>query len=424
MDANAYLGLLSRVEADPIEVDWEVVESHVGIALPSDYKALAAYGPLDIGDFVWLYTPCVQEYEFNRLDAFDYVDWLKQTHRHCRISARNVPPHAPPPFHPLEGGLLAWGRTRRSSYLFWDTSASQDPDRWPVVVFEQDSALKGDDPWLTLNTPLLETLTLILSEGISLPSGQMLGPLLPIARRTRFLRAATPWTPPEKSPERVPENERRAVLTEGAGLTALRLLAPPPEDPYLGELTWEEVFAALGTRLPSEYVELMDVYGTGCFSSWMRFVAPLRGEQYGLIQTASTVSDGYRDLRESFPEDFPLAVWPEPGGFLAFANSIDGDELGWLTQGDPDQWPVIVFPRHDDQGSPLPGTLIETLLDWMRGRLDEAGFASLDPDDDPLEFLGFVPNTADDFAKQERERREWEGQFAAETPESPAQGTA
>jgi hypothetical protein len=41
MDVNAYLGLLSRVEADPIEVDWEVVESHVGIALPSDYKALA-----------------------------------------------------------------------------------------------------------------------------------------------------------------------------------------------------------------------------------------------------------------------------------------------------------------------------------------------------------------------------------------------
>lgn len=136
------------------------------------------------------------------------------------------------------------------------------------------------------------------------------------------------------------------------------------------------------------------------------------------------VSDGYRDLRESFPEDFPLAAWPEPGGFLAFANSIDGDELGWLTQGDPDRWPVIVYPRHDDQGPPLPGTLTETLLDWMRGRLDAAGFATLDPDDDPLEFLGFVPNTADDFAELERERREWESQFTADTSEPPAQGTA
>ncbi|MFC7642174.1 hypothetical protein ACFQX6_15275 [Streptosporangium lutulentum] len=80
------------------------MESHVGIALPSDYKALAAYGPLDIGDFVWLYTPCVQEYEFNRLDAFDYVGWLEQTHRHCRIVARTVPPHTPPPFHPRKVG--------------------------------------------------------------------------------------------------------------------------------------------------------------------------------------------------------------------------------------------------------------------------------------------------------------------------------
>ncbi|WP_018220958.1 hypothetical protein [Salinispora pacifica] len=44
-----------------------------------------------------------------------------------------------------------------------------------------------------------------------------------------------------------------------------------------------------------------------------------------------------------------LPVWPEPGGFLPFANSIDSDELGWLTEGNPDEWPLIIFELWDDE---------------------------------------------------------------------------
>jgi hypothetical protein len=85
----------------------------------------------------------------------------------------------------------------------------------------------------------------------------------------------------------------------------------------------------------------MNRYGAGCWSKWLRFVTPLRTNGRGFAYHAAQVLDGYCSLRADFPQYHPLSVWPEPGGFLPFADSIDGDELGWLTEGDPDKWPLI-----------------------------------------------------------------------------------
>jgi hypothetical protein len=239
--------------------------------------------------------------------------------------------------------------------------------------------------------PLLDTLSAAVSTGLPLPGGGRLGPLPATARRTAFLNDAGPWSPPAPRPEVVPEAQRRAALTEGTGLEALSLLVPPPEAPYLGDGTWEELFDELGTRLPAEYVALMDRYGAGCWSQWLRFVTPLRINGRGFAHHAAQVLDGYRSLRADFPEYHPLPVWPEPGGFLPFANSIDGDQLGWLTEGDPDKWLLIVSPRHADQGLSLPSNLTDTLLEWLRGRFATEGLPGLDKLDDPLEFIDFEP---------------------------------
>ncbi|MFI0356980.1 hypothetical protein [Actinomadura sp. 9N407] len=384
MNATSFSALFGSPSAAPFDVDWDMVESWLGVPLPSDYKAVvSAYGPLDIGEFIWLHAPCVQP------GRFDYATWLKGTHRDCRIASRDVPPYEPPAFHPAPGGLLAWGTTRACSELFWDTSASDDPDQWPVVVFHRDAMNRGTSPWHIYESSLLETLAAVVGTGLPLPGGDTLGPLPATAERTAFLPDAAPWTPPVPEPEIVPEAQRRAALTNGTGLDAIRLLAPPPEEPYLGDGTWEQLFDALGTRLPTEYVTLIELYGAGCMSNWLRFVPPTRHGTSGLAQYVESSLGDYRDLRAEFPEEQPLPVWPEPGGFLPFANSIDGDQLGWLVQGDPDSWPLIVYPRHSDQGPPLPGGLVDTLLDWLRGRLTTPDFPVLDEDDDPLDFIGF-----------------------------------
>lgn len=179
------------------------------------------------------------------------------------------------------------------------------------------------------------------------------------------------------------------TLIEGTGLETLALLVPAPKNPGLGTITWGELFAQLGTGLPSDYMALMERYGAGIWSNWLRFVAIS-----GLCDQAAWYNDGYRTLRAEYPEYHPLPMWPEAGGFLPFASSIDGDYLGWLTDGDPEQWKLIIVPRHNDQGPPLPGDLVSTLLCRLRGEQEVPNFPVLDELDDPLEFMDFSPIAA------------------------------
>ncbi|MFI0038889.1 hypothetical protein ACH4NS_25820 [Streptomyces mutabilis] len=372
----------------PVAVDWAAVEEWLGVRLPGEYKRLAdRYGPLDFGEFFWIHVPCVQE------GRFDYGQWLRETHRGARIEARDLPEAERHAIHPEPGGLLAWGVTRGSDTLFWDTSVSADPDEWTVVVRHQGPVPgSGLRDWHAYDLTLTEYLRHAVRDGWELPSppGPLMGPLPGSVARTAFLPTAAPWTPPEPAAPRLTAEERRVALETGTGEAALRLLSPPPEHPYLGGGTWDGLFAELGTRLPGEYTRLMDVYGAGCWSQWLRFLTPLRTGERRFVTHVEKVLGAYRSLQDGYPEEYPLALWPEPGGFLPFANSIDADHLGWLTEGDdPDGWPLVVWPRHAPQGAPLEGGLVDTLVAWQRGRLVTHGLAGLDEEDDPLEFAGF-----------------------------------
>ncbi|MFW6691355.1 SMI1/KNR4 family protein [Streptomyces sp. MAR4 CNX-425] len=341
-----------------VPVDWEAVETWLGTALPADYKAVAsAYGPLDIGEHLWLHTP-------HGSGTFDYGTWAPETRR-----------EAP--------GVLAVGETRRCDTLFWDTTASDDPDQWPVVMHCPDHRDGSRDVWRRFGAPLVPTLARLVAEG-----------LRPVAVRSRVygeLESAA-WTPPRRRPE--PTARQRAALTSGSGLRTLTALVPPPPAPVLGERGWEWLYDGLGTRLPEEYVRLMETYGAGCWTGWLRFKRPLSEHQYALAPWATWYSGNYVRSRTRFPEFHSLAVWPEPGGFLPFADSIDGDQLCWLTEGDtPEDWPLIVVPRHADEGPPLRGRgLADTLLDWLRGGFATEGLPRLGRDDeDPLDYIGFEP---------------------------------
>ncbi|WP_055588388.1 SMI1/KNR4 family protein [Streptacidiphilus griseoplanus] len=375
----------------PITVDWAAVEQWLGLRLPTDYKRLiSTHGPLDFGEYLWIHGPCAQG------DQFDFGSWAASVHRSARIDARMQPEHEQPVIHPRPGGLLAWGRSRRSDILFWDTSTSADPDDWTVVVRHihrpPGSGLRAWHPYdLTLTGYLRHTVR--TAADAPAPHGPMIGPLPGTMARTAFLATAGPWDPPPATAPRLTAEQRRVALETGSGLEALRLLSPPPARPYLGDGDWADLHAELGTRLPQEYLTLMELYGSGCWSNWLRFHTPLRtDDKRRFLRHVEYVAEAYGSLGEDDPEQYPLAMWPEPGGFLPFANSIDGDHLGWLTEGaDPDAWPLVVWPRHAPQGPPLETGLIDTLVAWQRGHLEADGFAELDQDDDPVEFASFAP---------------------------------
>ncbi|SFT75507.1 hypothetical protein SAMN04487904_107166 [Actinopolyspora lacussalsi subsp. righensis] len=384
------------------------VEEWLGLRLPTDYKRLAsAHGPVLFGEYIWIHVPCFQDGDIERgQQDFDYGSWLHDTHRWARIMARDELPESDRPvFHPTVGGLLAWGFGRHSDILFWDTSASSDPDEWPVVVCHGWEVIhkspshpeaERHTEWREYGLGFTEYLK-YLTDDEQTPD-PFFGRLPPTISRTRFLVSPRPWEPPEDTGPRLTDAERRVALETGSGLKALRLLCPPPRAPHLGGSSWEELFTELGTRLPAEYMELMETYGSGCWTRWLRFHTPLRTGENGFTDHVREINDGYRYLRDEFPEGFPLPVWPEPGGFLPFATSLDEDEVGWLANStNPDEWPLIVHPRHDDQGPPLERGLIATLLEWQRGKFGTEGLPRFDEDDDPVEFAEFHPWGQDSY---------------------------
>lgn len=342
-----------RFSSEPVLVDWDAAEAWLGRSLPGDYKAIAsAHGPLDIGEFIWMHVPCVQS------GRFSWSEWVRETR-----SLVDAEPH-----------FLPWGETRGGGTLCWDTS-DQDPDKWPVVCFDRDTGVH--DYGMSLSE-LLETVPHKALPGLGIRPAT--------AVRTAFLPDARPWTPPAPADD---SPARRAALTEGRGLDALRALVTPPEKPVLGSQTWEWLYGELGTRLPADYVALMEVYGGGAFAGYLRLWTPLDPEE--LVGWSEATLEGDRELQEEFPEYHPLPLWPVAGGFLPFGDSIDGDQFGWLTKGEPDEWQLIFLPRHAEQGPPLSAALADTVLEWLRGRLVTDGLCRFGRYDDPLEYAVFRP---------------------------------
>ncbi len=383
MGFTEFAGLVGLPPEPPASVDWDAVESWLKLRLPSDYKAVAsAYGPMivpggELGSWLAVHTPVSSDYQ-----GWDYTWWLKDTLRTCSSTVRLDTPSAVPPFYPAHGGLLAWGDTG-DGYLFWDTSVSADPDEWPTVYYQREWPAVEKSPWHRYEMSMAEFLVAAIQTGIDPDTHWGIGPLEPKVEVPEFLGVTRPWSAPVRRSRGV-DVVRRAALRKGRGLEALAALVVPPARPRLGETSWDEVAEQLGTGLPAEYRVLMERYGAGEWRGWLGFFG--RDELVGQVET---LTGFHRELREQFPQFEPLSMWPERGGFLPFATSIDGDELGWVTVGDPDGWPVLLVP-HDDE--PVPAWrvgLVDGLLGWARGYAPP-GMPEADPLEDLLELAVFA----------------------------------
>ena len=129
-------------------------------------------------------------------------------------------------------------------------------------------------------------------------------------------------------------------------LERLRQLLPPPADPVEPGRPdgWGEVEGALGTELPSDFKAFTELYGSGTVDDFLYLFNPFAAGQDGnLLAEKDRVLAGYRQTRARFPERLPLPPFPDPGGVLPLGRTDNGDELYWVTQGDPDGWPVALL---------------------------------------------------------------------------------
>ena len=169
----------------------------------------------------------------------------------------------------------------------------------------------------------------------------------------------------------------------------LRLL-PAPEFPEesTSRSNWSVVEADLQCRLPSDYKELVEIYGSGCFDGFLWVLNPFSGNpNIELRSQVSTRLNALRSLKMDFGEEIPFPLYPQVGGLIPWAFTDNGDVLYWITGESVADWPVAVNAGRES--------------DWRQYELSSSGFlvalfdrqlrVDIFPEDFPSRYPAFTP---------------------------------
>jgi hypothetical protein len=143
-------------------------------------------------------------------------------------------------------------------------------------------------------------------------------------------------------------------------------LVPPPAEPVDAQGDWRSVEVSLGTALPADYKALIELYGLGMFVDFILLHTPF-GPRASLLQRARDLPEELRGAPDQWLERFPYRVYPQPGGLLEWAATDLGDKLCWATEGPPNTWRVVVWPRHSDELGEYPMRAVEFLRGLLSG---------------------------------------------------------
>ena len=159
-------------------------------------------------------------------------------------------------------------------------------------------------------------------------------------------------------------------------LTNLQNLISPPLHPQeIGDAKrWVKIEDALGTPLPYDYKALITAYGSGGFNDFFFVLNPFSSdENYNFFQQKKRVLNLYQSTHERYPEKAPYPIYPEVGGVLPCAITKNGDEFYWCVKGEPNRWPIVVFPArrfiHEEYELALTELLSCFLLGQIRSRI-------------------------------------------------------
>lgn len=176
--------------------------------------------------------------------------------------------------------------------------------------------------------------------------------------------------------------------------TRLVQLVPPPTAPVHAHGSWTAVETALGTRLPGDYKQVVETYGWGEFCDYLYLHTPFGTSERNSIAwqparhpTGSPEPDPTRNR-----ERYPYPLHPAPGGLLVWGTTMDADRLCWLTEGSPEDWPVVIWSR-DGRYETHPMGAAAFIEGRAGGRVTSRLLMDMEPPDLAPWFNAFRPRT-------------------------------
>lgn len=173
-------------------------------------------------------------------------------------------------------------------------------------------------------------------------------------------------------------------------LDELTSILPPPANPDGGELSWSETEAAIGMALPDDFKAFADRYGPGEINLLIDLFDFRFPDTPELVDEILATP---RQIRESFPDEYELAIFPEPGGIFPFATTSNGDDLHWATDplDSPNDWTVVLHNGRNAEVVHFDGSFVDMLLAALTGHGDLAGILPSDFSSMPRQFVPWQP---------------------------------
>jgi hypothetical protein len=110
---------------------------------------------------------------------------------------------------------------------------------------------------------------------------------------------------------------------------------------YVTDERWRAVEQSLGLELPKSYKQLVDLFGASVWADFLYVFSPF-DERLNFERRGKQILEADRESRREFPEHYPIALFPEPGGLLPWAGTDNGDTFYFITAATPDRWPTLI----------------------------------------------------------------------------------
>lgn len=141
-------------------------------------------------------------------------------------------------------------------------------------------------------------------------------------------------------------------------LDELTEVISPPSAPVDAGGSWASVEANLGTSLPSDYKAYVEAYGTGCLDDfiWV-FNAFSKNLNLNLLARCEASLRALKELQSRHASEVSYPLFPAAGGLLPWGATDNGDVLYWLTEGQPDEWSIVVNAARDPRTERYPTSM-------------------------------------------------------------------
>jgi hypothetical protein len=174
-----------------------------------------------------------------------------------------------------------------------------------------------------------------------------------------------------------------------SSVNVLKTVMQPPSEPAETRHgnDWQSIEGKLGTELPVDYKEFINIYGTGVVDHFLWVLNPFsKNKHLNLLDAGTSQLRALRQLRDDFGEDIPYPFFPDVDGLLPWARTDNGDVIYWSCNGSPSNWRIVVNESRGPRWREFELSTSAFLLEVVTRRLRVDVF----PDDFPSNSPEFV----------------------------------